>query len=89
MRMRITEIDERAIPYVACDKAAKLLDLLRDAAVKSADYVTQILRVELRGDCRRLCKVIEHDCQHAQFSRRMTMRLISKPNDSWLGHGLP
>jgi hypothetical protein len=63
VRLRIAEINKRAVAHEASDKPAKALDNLCDAAMVRADDPAQILWIEPRGQGRRADQVAEHHGQ--------------------------
>jgi hypothetical protein len=74
MRLRITEIGERAVAHVLGHKAAGALDHLRAAALIGADDLAHVLGVEPRRQWRRADEVAEQHCQLPPLGIRLTLR---------------
>ena len=61
----IAQVHQQTIPEILRDRAVKALNDCGGGFLIGADYLTQIFRIELAGEERRVHQVTEHHCELA------------------------
>jgi len=68
MRSRVAEINQHPVAHEFSDKAIVLADTLIHGSVIGADHLSQVFRIEPRGQRRRAHKIAEHHRELAALS---------------------